>query len=242
MRPFSTTLALLLLTFAGPLQSQDLIDDERELEREIQVLVHQAVGDIESDEVTVEFEKGVATLTGELNRLSHVWNAIYAAAEAPGVVEVVSELNVATAIFDADMVEDNVLRAFRVNPDLAGLGLEVDYAQGEITLSGETPDGALKLAAENTAAGGDGVQSIVNEIATPYHSDEQILGILEMLLTESRTDATDDLRVEVSGGYVTLRGTVPLLIYAYLSRDAARAVDGVADVDLDITVIPPDYD
>ena len=240
MTRLTTALPLLVFALTAPLGAQDLIDDERELERAIEALVHEALPDIEADEVTANLEGGVVTLTGELNRLAHVQNAMYAAAEAPGVVEVVSELGVATAIFDADMVEQNVLRAFRTNPNLAGLGLEVDCVQGEVTLTGEVPDGATKLLAETTAAGVDGVQSLVNEIATPYHSDEQILDILNLLLEESRTAATEDLSVEVSGGYVTVSGTVPALIYAYLARDAARAVDGVVEGDLAVDVVPPE--
>lgn len=234
-----TTVALALVTaLAVPLQAEDLIQEDRELLAEIQALVHKAVGDMEVSEISVAFDEGVVTLTGELNRLSYIENARYAAAEVPGVVEVVSEVEVATAIFDPEMVEKNVLRAFRQNPDLAGSDLGADCVQGEVTLSGDVADGALKELAATTASGVDGVQSIVNEIATPYHSDEQILGVLNALLAGSQTNAFDDVSVEVSGGYVTLRGTAPLLIYAYLARDAALAVDGVTDVALAIDVIP----
>lgn len=233
--------AILVLTSAVSIGAEDLIREDRERLREIRALVHEAVGDMESGEISVELDRGVVTLSGELNRLSHLDGARYAAAEVPGVLEIRSEVDVATAIFDADMIEDAVLEVFRTNYDLAALGLEVDSAQGEVTLTGEAPDGNLKLLAESMAAGVDGVVSVVNEISTPYSSDKDIQGVLNALLEGAETQAVEDVRATVSGGYVSMEGTVPLLVYAYLARDAARAVNGVSEVTLAIEVIPPEY-
>lgn len=233
------TAVFIVFSLVGAATGEDLIDDEQRLLEVVRTAVHEAVGDVESGEISVEMEQGAVTLSGELNRLSHVIAARNAAAKIPGVIEIDLEVDVATAIFDDDMIEDGILRAFQTRHGLTGDRIEVDSTDGEATLSGEVKRGALKLLAEKLATDVDGVVSITNEITTRDKSDKKIRAALKGALNEADHHGFADVHFKVHGGYVSLSGTVPLLIHAYNAENAARSVDGVAEVDADLEVVPP---
>lgn len=92
-------------------------------------------------------------------------------------------------------------------------GVSASVKDGVATLTGEVADVTVKSKAEASAKGVDGVKSVANNIslralpqATPAAPDPALKGKLEENLKKAGcTGAT----VDVSGGKVTIKGSVP---------------------------------
>lgn len=109
-------------------------------------------------------------------------------------------------------------------------GVTVAVKDGVATLSGEVADITVKNKAEGSVKGVEGVKSVTNNIslralptAAPPPADPMLKGKVEEALKKAGcTGAT----VEVSGGAVTLRGTVPEAKFAECVQAAQQSGAG----------------
>jgi hyperosmotically inducible protein len=128
--------------------------------------------------------------------------------------------------------------ALMADADASAFDVDVDTAQGVVTLSGKVETDKSKAAAERVAKGIEGVKSVNNQLQVVPEarqeavedSDDNVRKAVNDLLDNDATIKDLDLRGEVNAGVVTLNGE--LANYGELMRaaNAVRKVKGVKRV------------
>jgi hyperosmotically inducible protein len=139
---------------------------------------------VKAYQVNVDTRDGVVTLTGRVPTAAAKEVAVQIARTSDGVVSVVDNLTVETAAErDRDIGDAAAATAGRVgdaaadatvtsavktkllaDPDVAGLKIDVDTANGVVTLTGTVKTAAEKAEALRIARETDGVKSVVDRI------------------------------------------------------------------------------
>lgn len=136
------------------LSSKDLLLQER---------VSQAIHDLvmvreTRAPITVLAQDGVVTLQGHM--LSEIMRRAvqYKAATTPGVTKVIDEM------YDDPSIELAVAAALAAHGTLAGRSIITTCYRGEVTLTGEVEGEEERVAAIETAAGIEGVRTVVDHL------------------------------------------------------------------------------
>ncbi|MGU3665357.1 BON domain-containing protein [Methylobacterium sp. A49B] len=145
-------------------------------------------------------------------------------------------------MIDKDLRRD-VLDELDFEPSLQAGDIGVAVADGVVTLTGHVGSYAEKVAAERAVRRVRGVRAIAQDIAVRYAddrkvADDQIAGRALAIIDWSVHLPKDCIQVKVSGGWVTLTGTVDWQYQMAGAEAAVRKLSGVHGVTNLIEVRP----
>ena len=209
-------------------------DVERELEWE---------PSIDERRIGVSVIDGVVTLTGEVSTYAEKLKAERAVERVAGVRGVVNELKVQLAgeYSDTDIAKAAVA-ALRSDVTVPADRVKVKVDKGWVKLTGDVYGDFQRRAAERAVRNLPGVRGVSNLIAieTQAKPHDVKQKIEETLQRAAALDAKN-IDVIVTGGEVTLRGTVRSFLERYEAEKAAWAAPGVTMVHNEIRVDVPAY-
>ena len=219
-------------------RSDGEIEAEVEARLRWDVLVNEAL-------IEVEVEEGKVELSGMVGSLAERRRA-YADAWTTGVVDVEDDqLMVVWAvdepelrdelhpILPEDEIRDAITDAFTYDPRVLSFKIDVEVVGSKVTLSGRVDNLKAKQAAEQVARNTLGVAHVVNDLVVAPESkisDRQIEARIESQLLINAYTSGYEVEVEVDEGYVTLRGVVDSALERAEASNVAAGVEGVIDV------------
>jgi Predicted periplasmic or secreted lipoprotein len=128
-----------------------------------------------------------------------------------------------------------VIDELEYEPSIDAADIGVAAENGVVTLSGHVTDYAQKTAAERAAWRVKGVRGIAQEIEVRLagdkkQNDDEIAQRALSILAWNTTIPSRDLRVQVSGGWVTLSGSVNWNFQRRAAENEVRKLGGVTGV------------
>jgi osmotically-inducible protein OsmY len=206
-------------------------DVERELEWEPSV---------DERRIGVSVIDGIITLSGDVGSFAEKWNAERAVERVAGVRGIANELEVrsATERSDTDIAK---AAADRLSWDvMVPEGkVTVEVTNGWVTLKGEVPWDYQRRAAERAVRNLAGVKGITNLVTVqPRLEPKDVKKRIEETFARDATLEAQHITVEVTGGEVTLRGTVRSWADRHDAEKAAWAAPGVRSVRNLLTIDP----
>jgi osmotically-inducible protein OsmY len=189
--------------------------------------------EINSAHIGVAAENGVVTLSGHVSTFSEKRAAEEAVKHVSGVRGVAENLEVRTGELSGkdDEIARRALNSLAWDTLVPSRGITVSVEGGWVTLSGEAPWQFQRKAAENAVRKLYGVVGVLNNIVLkqqPQPAD--VKQRIENALRRSAELDSDAIKVSVTGGTVTLDGTVDSWLARDQAEDAAWAAPGVAEV------------
>lgn len=190
---------------------------------------------VDASAIAVDVEDGLVTLTGTVPSYRQRAAAENDARVIPGVAGTDNKLDVAQPRKfppDAEILRE-ISDRLETDPDIDASHIVVTVEHGRVTLEGTVPAYWDKELAEIVVAAAPGVVGITDKLAVvPVHDieDEAIAEDLVAALDRNGVDV-EDVDVEVAGGIVTLRGTVPDWYTRNVVVETTHYTSGVVDYD-----------
>jgi len=140
-------------------------------------------------------------------------------------------------------LRQDVIDELDFDPSINSANIGVAVSNGVVTLSGHVGSYSEKLASEKAAQRVKGVRGIAQEIVVRYPSDKKTADdqIAERALASIAWDAripSDNIKVKVAQGWVTLTGHANWYYQASAAESAVRRLSGVIGVTNLIEVRP----
>jgi osmotically-inducible protein OsmY len=140
-------------------------------------------------------------------------------------------------------LKEEVLNALDWEPSIDAGEIDVSVEENVVTLTGRVGSYAQKLAAERATLGVYGVKGVANDlevVVTPVYerTDTDIAQAAVEALKWNSLVPTNRVTVAVSGGWVTLNGTLDWQYQKDAADRTVRNLTGVRGVTNDITVKP----
>lgn len=198
--------------------------------------------DLNSAHIGVVADNGIVTLSGYVSSYSEKGAAADAVKHVAGVRGVAEKLEVrlpgAAAGYDDDEIAKRALNSLAWDTLIPSDGIQVTVENGVVTLSGEVPWQFQRTEAEEDVRKLLGVVGVSNNIRLkdqPQPAD--LKSRIESALARSANLDARSIQVDVSGGTVTLEGTVDSWSARDLAEDAVWAAPGVRDVRDNLSVV-----
>lgn len=220
-----------MLFLAGVLAAQSIsLTDENITDKVDSELFIQS--DVTADDIDVETEDGIVTLSGAVDDILTKDRAERIAMAIKGVRGVINQLYVeATGRSDENMRQD-IEQALYVDPATDSYEVGVEVSDGMVTLTGEVESMQEKRLCTYVAKGVRGVRSVENDMIVDYdaeRSDMEIENEIEAAIFNDIRLYPKMLQVKVEDGQVWLSGSVGSLSEKYLAESYAW-VNGVENV------------
>lgn len=197
---------------------------------------------VDARDIGVAVKDGIVTLSGHVSSYAERWAAQDAAQSVGGVKALANEIDVKLLTggecSDTEVAEA-ALTALGLNSSVPGADIKLTVHDGWLTLTGEVGFWYQRQAAETTVRNILGVKGIANEITVkaPVSTSDVKTRIEQAFRRHAQIDA-DRIRVQVTGGTVTLEGEVE----SWQERDqvetAVWAAPGVTSVQDRLVVRP----
>jgi osmotically-inducible protein OsmY len=122
-------------------------------------------GNITSNDISVDVNRGVVTLRGDVDSYWEKRLAKEISMSASGAVDVVNDLQVKLRRSYADEdIKDDIYKAFQRNPIIDENKIEIDVDKGIVKLSGTVANYQIKHQAHRAAQYTAGVQEVIDKI------------------------------------------------------------------------------
>ena len=185
-------------------------------------------------DVGVAVKEGIVTLSGHVGSYAERWAAQDAAQTVGGVRAVANEIQVklrAESECSDTEIAEAALAALRLNMSVPVADLQLVVHDGWVTVSGQVAFWYQWQAAESTIRHIRGVRGIANDInvKAPVTTDDVKTRIENAFRRHAQLDA-EKIRVQVSGGTVTLEGEVQCWLDREEAESAVWAAPGVTSV------------
>jgi len=185
----------------------------------------------------------VVTLTGHVSTFSERWKAERTVERVAGVRGVANKLEVRLKgeRTDTEIAKDAV-HALKADITVPADHITVKVDRGWVTLTGDVRWDFERRAAERAIRNLAGIVGITNLITIkPRIEPENVKQRIEETFKREAALDAQNITVTVSGGEVTLRGTVRSWLERYEAERAAGAAPGVTAVHNHITVETPAF-
>jgi osmotically-inducible protein OsmY len=211
-----------------------------------QLIIDQLYWDSRVDDpsnISVEFSKGKATLSGAVRSFPALQAAVLSVSEISGVSKVENQLKVENHPEAERQPDEEIHRNIRTglswNPGIDEKDIDASVENGHVSLAGTVDAFWKKQAVEDLITNVGGVFSVSNRIDVAPQED-----IIDNSLAESVIAALDRnvgvdagaMEVTVKDKVVTLSGNVSSLLERWAAERIARYTDGVIEVYNRLTV------
>lgn len=198
---------------------------------------------VQPNEIGVSVKDGIVTLTGWVDSYLKRWAAEEAALRVHYVKAVVNDIEVrlpgSAERTDPDLAAA-VVNALRWDTAIPAGKIEVTVSQGWVTLRGEVDYAFQKMDAERAIRHLSGIKGITNLITVrPSVLPSDLKQKIEQALVRNAETDARNIRVEVEGSKVILRGSVRSYAEWKAAAETARSAPGVTDVENHILISYP---
>ena len=191
-------------------------------------------------EIGVTVKDGIVTLTGTVDSYVKKSEAEDAAKNVAGVKAVVENIQIKfnhTSKIDDNEIATEVLNAFKWNWEIPNDKVQVKVEDGWVTLQGELVWNYQKEAARKCVSRLIGVKGVIDNMKIISAGRDNIEKMhIEKALVRNWSIDNRDIDVKVSGGRVTLDGTVRSLYQEDEAGRIARNAPGVLTVDNELVI------
>ena len=197
---------------------------------------------VNEEDVGVEVDEGIVTLTGVVDSLARRLAAQEAAHRAPHVLDVANNLEVAQWMEDrfSDVSLATVVRqALLWNVFVPDTQIRTTVDAGEVTLEGEVDYQGQKHDAELAVSHLQGVRAVVNKLTVRFPAtDAFVRGAIATALQRHALREAYRIEVVVHDGEVTLRGAFDGQGLLRAAVGAATGSPGVTMVRSELEMLP----
>lgn len=197
---------------------------------------------VHGNEIGVQVQDGVVTLTGHLGTFAEKYSAEAAVRRIPGVRALAVELDVHLPDDARRTDADIALAAANVlswDATVPADRIRILVEHGVVTLSGDVDWYYQRTAAEHAVAGLFGVVGVTNALAIRPRADKQdVAARIQAAIARQAASDADQVTVTVRDGAVTLTGTLRTLAEREAAFEAAWSAPGVSAVVNQIEVRP----
>jgi len=190
-------------------------------------------------EIGVTAKDGVVTLFGTVDSYAKKLEAETATRNISGVRGIIEKIDVhfgSVKFSDEEIVRD-ILKAFKWTLDIPHHDIKIQAESGWITLTGEVSRNAQREKAKTVVHHTAGVRGVTNDILVKSDSEDAVeKEAIRKAIHRNWSFDEADVKVNVEGNKVTLKGTVHSLYQKNEAERIAWNAPGVWDVRNDLEV------